>query len=63
MLNTCVYRLSHTIVPTVTKMFMVLLMVTHFKVEKGALFFYIYNFQILKRFPISVGDPHIESPM
>lgn len=46
-----------------TKMFMLLFIVTHFKMKKGALFFYVYNFQIVKRLSISVGDPQIESPM
>jgi hypothetical protein len=41
---------------------MVLLIVTHFKIKKGALFCYIYNFQIVKRLSISVSNPQIESP-
>ena len=45
-----------------TKMVIVLLIVTHFKVKKGALFCYIYNFQIIKRLSIGVSNPQIESP-
>ena len=46
-----------------TKMFMLLLIVTHFKAKKGALFCCVYNFQIVKRLSIRVSNPQVESPI